>query len=256
MHVKRSVLLLIVAALSLAWARADAAVRETGLSFQSGGKMIVVERFAPASGRGRAAILILYGAGGIYMDGPAMHRVARCLAEGGDEAYVVHYFNRTGTMFGLDRNMQTHFEEWVLTARDAVGWVHARHGGKAPIGIFGYSLGAFVTVAVASDDPRVGAIVEHAGGIWNNQASRLGRLPPTLMIHGLQDQRVPVPKYAAPLLAAVKKHAPHWRTDYFPQEAHVFNPEANAEVREQAAAWFARWLRTPPPDRTTVTKRH
>lgn len=253
MHVKGSALLFIVAALLLAWARADAAVRETCVSFPSGGKMIVVDRFAPVSGRGRAAVLILYGAGGIYMDGPEMHRVARRLAEGGDEAYVVHYFNRTGTMFGLDKNMQTHFEEWVLTVRDAVAWVHAQHDGHAPVGIFGYSLGAFLTVAAASDDPRVGAIVEHAGGIWNNQASRLGRLPPTLMIHGLKDQRVPAPKYAAPLLTAVKKHARHWRTDHYPQEAHVFNPAANAQVREQTAAWFARWLPSSRLKRTTVT---
>lgn len=242
----RGVVLLIAAALSLAWAapdaRADGAVRQSILSFPSGGRNIIVDRFAPASGHGRAAMLVLYGAGGIYMDGPEMHRVARRLAEDGDEAYVVHYFNRTGTMFGLDSNMQTHFEEWLLTVRDAVGWVYAQHGGKAPIGVFGYSLGAFLTVAVASDDARVGAIVEHAGGIWNNKTSRIGRLPPTLMIHGLQDRRVPVPKYAAPLLAVVKKRAPHWRTEYYPAEGHVFNTEANAQVREQAAAWFARWL--------------
>lgn len=243
MHTKRSVLLLIAAALPFAWASAPAAVRESGLAFESGGKMIVVDRFAPASGHGRAAVLVLYGAGGIYMDGPEMHRVARRLAEDGDEAYVVHYFNRTGTMFGLDSNMQGHFEEWLLTVHDAVGWVYAQHGAKTPIGVFGYSLGAFLTVAAASDDPRVGAIVEHAGGIWNNKSSRIGRLPPTLMIHGLRDHRVPVPKYAVPLLTAVRQHAPHWKQEYFPAEGHVFNAEANAQVREQATAWFARRLK-------------
>lgn len=202
----------------------------------------MVDRFAPPSGHGRAAVLILYGAGGIYMDGPEMHRVAKRLARDGDEAYVLHYFNRTGTIFGLDRNMQPQFEEWLRTVRQGVAWVYAQHGGKAPIGIFGYSLGAFLTVAAASDDPRVGAIVEHAGGIWNNQTSRIGRLPPTLMIHGLQDRRVPVPKYAVPLEASVRQYAPHWKTEYFPAEGHVFNTEANAQVREEAASWFARWL--------------
>ena len=222
-------------------ARADD-VRVTRLEFASGGRQIAVDRYAPAAGKGRAAILVLHGAGGTFFDGPEMRRVARRLAQGGHEAYFVHYFNRTGTVFGLDKNMQAHFEEWLATVRDAVGWVREERGDRAPVGIFGYSLGAFLAVAAASDDPRVGAIVEQSGGIWNNQAARIGRLPATLLIHGRQDQRVPFAKYAVPLRKVAERRATVYRARYFHNEAHVFSPTARAEVREQAAAWFAKEL--------------
>lgn len=241
MHRQRSTLpLLIAAALVLAWARADGAVQVTSLSFQSAGRPIAVERFAPAGGPGHRSVVVLHGAGGTLFDGPEMRRVARRLAEGGDEAYFIHYFDRTGTFFGLDKNMQEHFEEWLSTVRDALAWAQAQRGAKAPVGVFGYSLGAFLAVAAASDNPRVGAVVEQSGGIWNSQRARVGRLPATLLIHGRRDQRVPFDKYAVPLLGVVRRKAAAWKTRYYPAQGHVFDAAGRASVREQAARWFAK----------------
>ena len=196
--------LLLMLAAALPCARAtDQVPRPEALTFPSGGARIRVDHFAPAAGAPlRPAVLVLHGAGGTLLDGPEMRRVAGALAASGHPAYLVHYFNRTGTIVARDAVLRKLYAVWLPVVRDAVDFVHQREGGHAPVGLYGYSLGAFLSVGVAGDNPRVGAVVEEDGGVWNNESARLGhRMPPVLMVHGREDQRVPFAQYALPLPA-------------------------------------------------------
>ena len=186
----------------------------------------------------------MHGAGGTLFDGPSMRRVARALANDGDTVYLLHYFNRTGTIGALDSTMQAHYPEWLETVRDAIVWVHGReNNGTRPIGLYGYSLGGFLAIAAASDNPLVGAVTEQAGGVWNSQEKRVGKMPPVLMVHGLDDKRVPVEKFARPLLRVLREHGAQVETDWVPAEGHVFSETAMATVRPKVANFFARELR-------------
>lgn len=205
-------------------------------SFQSAGRTIQVEHFESAEGGKHPRILVLHGAGGLIFDGPEMRRVARSLAEHGDSVDLVHYFNRTGTVFARDAAMQEHFEEWLDTVRTAITWAAA--DSRSPVGIYGYSLGAFLAVAAASDNPRVVAVVEHAGGVWNNKLARIGAMPPLLVVHGRADQRVPFGKYAEPLLARLRNRSPRVETRIFANEGHGFSPAAMVEVKQRAEQFF------------------
>lgn len=209
-------------------------------SFQSGGRRIGLDHFQPADGKSRATLLVLHGAGGTLLDGPEMRRVARSLAEAGNDVFLVHYFNRTGNLFARDATMQRNFETWLNTVRDAVTFAETRSGTGRPIGIYGYSLGAFLAVAAASDNPQVGAVVEQAGGVWNNQTKRIGRMPPLLVMHGRIDTRVPFEKYAAPLLKVLRERGGPVETRFFAQEGHGFSPAAMKEVKSVAAEFFSR----------------
>lgn len=203
---------------------------------------IGAEVFRPRTGNGGPAILVLHGAGGTLFDGPEMRRVARHLAAAGNTAYVVHYFERTGSIFAVDATMQKNFATWLETVRESVAAIQATRGDQAKVGIYGYSLGGFLALAAGSDNPRVGAVVEHAGGVWNNEFSRIGRMPPVLMIHGEEDARVPVAKYARPLIPVLRRRAARLETRFFPGEGHVFTQAGMTEVRADAARWFRQSL--------------
>jgi dipeptidyl aminopeptidase/acylaminoacyl peptidase len=139
--------------------------------------------------------------------------------------------------------MERHFKKWAETVRDGIVWVHGREGkGARPIGLYGYSLGGFLAIVAASDNPRVGAVTEQAGGLFSSAEKRLGRMPPVLMVHGLEDRRVPMEKYAKPLLRVLRERGGRVETEFVPGEGHVFSEAAMAGVRLKAAKFFAREL--------------
>jgi dienelactone hydrolase len=203
---------------------------------------VTAEVFTGTGGEKQPSILVLHGAGGTLFDGPEMRRVAQHLAAAGNAVYVVHYFERTGSIFALDSTMQKHFPTWLETVRESIAAIQMIRRNQAKVGIYGYSLGGFLALAAASDNARVGAVVEHAGGVWNNEFARVGRMPPVLMIHGDEDARVPVAKYARPLIPVLRRRAAKLETRFFPGEGHVFTQSAMLQVREAAAHWFRRSL--------------
>ena len=221
-------------------------LRVSSVSIPSGGRQIRATVFQPVAKARGPAILVLHGAGGMMFDGAEMQRMSRHLAGKGNTVYLLHYFNSTGTPFAVrGSTMARHFSTWRRTVLDAIEHVQATHPGRAPVGIYGYSLGGFLALFSASDNPRVGAVVEHAGGVWNDKLDRLGKLPPVLMIHGERDVRVPFDRYAAPAVPELRKRSPKVETRFFPTEGHRFTPAAMKTVRDDTAAFFTRALRRP-----------
>jgi len=216
--------------------------RPTTLCFESGSRKIRADCYSPVGTRSHRAVIVLYGAGGMVFDGPSMKRVARALADAGDTVYLLHYYNRTGSIVALDSTMRAHFEEWLATLRDGIAWVHGREE-KRPIGIYGYSLGGLLAIAAASNNPMVGAVTEQAGGIWGSDEKRVGKMPPVLMVHGIEDKRVPFEKFAKPLLHVLRKRGGHVETEFVASEGHVFSEAAMAKVRPKIAKFFRARLR-------------
>ena len=178
----------------------------------------------------------------MLFDGPEMRRVARHLAAAGNSVYLLHYFNRTGTVFARDRTMERHFGAWRETVRDSIVAIQERRKDSAAIGIYGYSLGGFLALFTASDNPRVGAVVEHAGGVWSGKADRIRRMPPVLAIHGERDARVPFEKYARPLVSLLRSRGGPVKALFFATEGHVFTQESMLKVREEATRFFQQHL--------------
>jgi len=117
--------------------------------------------------------------------------------------------------------------------------VHEREG-KRPVGIYGYSLGGFLALAAASNNPLVGAVTEHAGGIWGEDGKRVGKMPPVLMVHGLEDKRVSFERFAKPLLHVLRKRGGQVETEFVPDEGHVFSEAAMVRLRPKVARFFGR----------------
>ena len=228
-----------------AFAQASAKkIAVTKTSLHLGSSEIQADVFEQEPRKPRPVILVLHGAGGMLFDGPEMRRVARDFAEAGNAVYLLHYFERTGTLFARDATMQKNFDLWLETVRAAIPAIQKSRNDDKPVGLYGYSLGGFLVLAAASDNPRVAAVVEHAGGVWNGRMNRIGRMPPVLMIHGKRDARVPFEKYAEPLLAVLRKRAARVETHFFADEGHGFTQAAMVQVRADAGRFFRRNL--PP----------
>lgn len=232
---------LTILVLGLLGARTEVAaleVRVTRDSYDAGGRRINIEHFEPADAAAKGAAVVLHGAGGTIFDGPEMRRVARALAENGYDVSLLHYFDRTGTLFARDRTMQQNFALWLETVCKGIEHVRVTRSQGRPVYVYGYSLGGFLAIAAASENRDVAAVAEHAGGIWNNQKERIGRMPPVLMIHGAVDRRVPFDKYARPLLAKLRRGKGGVVTHFYAHEDHVFTPPALRDVRREVEQFF------------------
>ncbi len=212
--------------------------------FESGGVKIAVDVYTPTAAGRRPPILVLHGAGGMLFDGPEMSRVAQELARAGYEVYQVHYFNRTHTWFARQAVLLKLFPTWLGTVQDAVKWVQARRPDAPKVGMFGYSLGAFASIETARRDASIGAVVEEAGGFWHGHPEGATRqpLPPMLVIHGTDDQRVSYEKYTRPLLAYLEEHNDPFTKRFFPGEGHQFSASAQAKVRAETVSFFEQHL--------------
>jgi dienelactone hydrolase len=221
--------------------------------FQSGGERIAVDVFSPREGGVKRAVLVLPGAGGMLFDGPQMKRVARGLAEAGNTACVVHYFNRTKSIIAWnDEVMIRNFATWMQAVSDAVDWVSDEHANGGPVGVFGYSLGGFLAVAVGSSNDRVGSVVEQSGGIWDRFYEPVDPLPPVLVIHGRKDERVDFEKNVSGLKRVAQRDRSPLRMLVFETETHRFSASAMRRVVDAAVGFFAETLNESGKGRKTA----
>ena len=226
---------------SISSAQNPGAVRESKTSFESGGKKIALEIYSPEAGANGAGVLVLHGAGGMFMDGPAIRRFARALAQNGFESFVVHYFDRTGSVFARDAGIHKNFDTWRATVNDAVDYIATRPEVKR-IGCFGYSLGAYLSLAQAAHDPRIGAVVELAGAIDKEHAGLVKRLPPILILHGKEDRRVPS-ENADRLEKVLQRLRVPYEMKIYPGEGHVLSTASQRDAASRAVGFLQQHLR-------------
>jgi carboxymethylenebutenolidase len=213
-------------------------VERTRERFASGGRSISVETFAPAAPGRYPAVLVLHSSAGTLFGKRELEHFSRSLAERGMVAFMVRYFDRTGTVFAGDAAIGEHLHEWEATVADAMNFA-TKHRRVRPgaVGIFGYSLGAFLAVSTASSDRRVGAVAELSGGIFAYLHGRLRRVPPTLILHGTADQRVAV-SYAHELEREARRLGARPAVHFYPGEGHILSPPAQADASGRAIAFL------------------
>ncbi len=222
----------------------DPRVLSTDTAFTSGGARIAVERVAiPGPGR-HPAVLVLHPSDGVAGSGAQyVRRYAQVLASNGYVAYVVHYFDRTGDTRTDDAREDAEFPVWTATLEDAVTFAqHDPAVNPARIGAFGYSLGAWMAVALGAEDRRVGAIVGIGTGMFDALRPTIKRLPPTLLLHGRDDDVVPLAKALAVDSTLRRLGVVHGLVVY-PGEKHGFDDRVDPAARERTVRFFNRELR-------------
>jgi dienelactone hydrolase len=163
--------------------------------FRFKGTFIAVERFAPAAPGPCPAVVFVHGADGLATSGKFYRTTASELARGGYAVFLVHYFDRTGHAEVSPKKIKKEdFQAWRETVREAVRYAAGQSGvDEKRIGLVGFSLGAYLALAVAAEPGcPVAAVVELFGGLPKELHAKVKKLPPVLIVHGDKDEVVPV----------------------------------------------------------------
>lgn len=169
---------------------------------------IRIDAFRPKSGGRHPIVIALHGSGGFahvqYND------FAQMLADRGFAVFVPHYFEATGTNWAYPQDIREHHREWLSVISKAIDFA-ARHEFADPksIGIVGFSLGAYLGLALAAQQSRISAVVDYFGGMPDEVIAEMKHCPAVLILHGDRDQVVAVTE-AFKLESLLKaRHVPH-----------------------------------------------
>ncbi len=118
---------------------------------------------------------------------------AQLLADQGFLVCVPHYFEVTGTNWADDATIWREFPTWMGTVSAALDEVSGHENADASrIGLVGFSLGAYLSLSLAVEQPRIKAVIDFFGGIPAHSAEKLQQIAPVLILHGDADFTVPV----------------------------------------------------------------
>ena len=144
------------------------------------------------------------------------------MAGQGYSVFLLHFFDRTGTVRADYETTQRYFPDWMRTVGDAITFAAQNPSVDADrIGLLGFSLGSFLALAVASVDPRVKAVVDFFGGL-PEELHGTPRMPPVLILHGEDDRVVPVSE-AVKLQQLLERTGTPYEMKLYPGAGHVFN---------------------------------
>jgi carboxymethylenebutenolidase len=208
-------------------------------TFTSGGRQIRIDHYAPKRSGNNPAVILVHGSGGPL---GGLDPFAGQAALFGVHVFVLHYFERTGHAWVLPSQIEQHFPAWLETLRDAVGFV-AEHPGVDPhrIGLLGFSLGSYLSLALATQDSRIAAVAELFGGLTEHFAGDAARLPPVLILHGARDSIVPVER-AHELERLLQQHRVPYQIKIYPDQGHVFEGLAQLDAMRRVAGFFRDYL--------------
>lgn len=180
-------------------------------------------------------VVLLHGARGWY---PEIVDLASGLSDHGFVALAIDYYAETDqTPSGSLEKLEA-WPGYQAAVRNAVKYVQSLPAVSGePVGLVGFSRGAFLAVSVASSTPGVGAVVDFYGGGGGGPASLeedVQGLPPTLILHGDADTVVPV-SFAYALRDALAGANGEFELHVYAGAGHSFNAPSLSTYSAEAA---------------------
>jgi carboxymethylenebutenolidase len=243
--------LLVVVALfpTLAVSHGRAGITEEKSSFKSGDRDVRVDRFDPAGAGPFPAVIILNGSNGVEANQAEYRNFAVRLAESGYIAIVLHYFDRTQTTYADRESIDQHYLAWMLTIDDALKYARGlKTVNRKRVGVVGFSLGSFLALTMAATRGRdhIAAVAEYAGGypLDNpvHKLSNLKKMPPVLILHGEQDDIVPV-KEARALESLLKDRKLPYEIKIYDKQKHAFTGDDAHDAAERVFRFLDTYLK-------------
>lgn len=189
-------------------------------TYLSGGKSVGIDVFVPPQTGEYPIVLALHGSSGLYSGSGQFPQI---LADRGFIVFLPHFFETTGTTRATPLTIRDNFPTWTVAISDALDFAqdHARTD-RRRIGIVGFSLGAYLALALASQQSRVKAVVDFFGGMPDHFAEQVRHLPPVLILHGDHDTVVPVSE-AHKIEALYRARQAPYEMKIYPNANHGFN---------------------------------
>jgi carboxymethylenebutenolidase len=180
-------------------------------------------------------VIILPGAAGWR---PLYGELARLLADSGFVTLALDYYAESGPAAIGSEDKLRKWPEWQATVRNAVAYLRALPSVSGrPVGLVGYSRGAFLAVSLASSMPGVAAVVDYFGGGGGGTeplVQEVRHMPPLLILHGADDSVVPV-SFAYELRDSVQAQDGEVELKLYPGVDHAFNLPSSPTYSEAAA---------------------
>lgn len=181
-------------------------------------------------------VLVLPGAAGWR---PWYAEVASALADSGFVTLALDYYAETGgAAVGSDEKLGK-WPTWKATVRNAVEYLRGLPSvANRPVGLVGYSRGAFLAVSTAASASGVQAVVDFSGGGGggtDSLAQEVRGFPPLLILHGDADEVVPL-RLAETLRDAVVAQGREVEMHVYSGVGHAFNAPWASTYSESAAA--------------------
>jgi len=224
---------------------ADSRQVETAtLALQSGGKSIPVDRYRPAGSGKLPAVILVHGADGLQFEPwvKIYQGMADRIARHGCAVYIPHYFQRTDAKFGDAGTIARQFVPWMGTISDTVEFVRQQPDiQEGRIGLVGVSLGATLALSVGATNTKVQCVVEFFGGTPDWLPPLLGKMPPTLILHGTADRLVKIDE-AYKLEKALQAKQRVYEIKVYPGQGHGFNGTADVDALERTNIFLERYL--------------
>ena len=158
-------------------------------SFKSGGKVIHCDEYRVQNPTKAPAVIVLHGSGGLSSHNFPFAELAKRLSLQGFLILIPHYLDATD---GSPANAEIHYEKWIKVTEDSLHYLRARSDvDKTRIAILGFSLGASIALAAASQGLPVAAMVECSGSLPDDYFHRFRAMPPLLILHNAADPVMP-----------------------------------------------------------------
>ncbi|MGA2601254.1 MAG: alpha/beta fold hydrolase [Bryobacteraceae bacterium] len=210
----------------------------------AGARVKIDEYDPPEPNSNGAAVILLYGSGGLRSPAFNYPDEARQIARMGYPVYLPHYLDAT---HGSANDPQSHYETWANTQQYTLSRIFERQQytvsrkglegvPQSRIAIVGYSLGGSVALAFASKEPHLAGVVVWSGSMPDAYRD-VENLPPLLILHGARDSVIPASN--ARQLAALCAMK-HFRCDFsiYPGEGHAFSADGITRANHQIQAFL------------------
>jgi len=166
---------------------------------------------------------------------------ARFFADHGFRVFLPDYLSVTPTAELSAAN----YRRWAQVVQDIV--ITLRPRSRKTV-LAGEDLGASVALVAGSQRVGVDAIAEWSGLLPNQFFSQVRSLPPLLIIHGEQDQQVPLVN-ARQLVRLCELKDFTCEAGIYPGEGHVFSTRAVDSANQRALTFFRTYLWANLPNR-------
>jgi dienelactone hydrolase len=216
----------------------------------TGKKRITVEVYTPTVKGKHPAVVLLHGSGGLRDQTLEMFQeFAMGLANEGYVALIPHYFESTGHSPGK-RPRQGDRDAWVKAVQDVIDAASKRREVNPDrIGLFGLSMGSGLMFWPAAHDARIKTIVSFSGPTSFTRSA--GVLPPTLILHGANDESTPA-SYAQKFADALKAENVPSAIHIYPDTGHNFPPDQFVDVARRSLQFFDLHLREAGPRKLKI----
>ena len=191
----------------------------------------------------RATMIFLRGSGPSDLDFGRSE--ARFFADHGFRVLLADYLTVTSTVEPKTAN----YRRWAQVVEDIVADLRSRPIPlNRKIALVGQDLGASVALLAASHKVGVDAMAEWSGLLPNEFFPKLQTLPPLLIIHGEQDQQVPVVN-ARQLVRLCELKDFTCEAGIYPNEGHAFTARATDSANQRILTFFQTHLWSTLPTR-------